>query len=198
MTTTKTAFDEARRDANWLERVDLDVAEAAEPWGDHPLVEAIGKASDLADQPPLLAASLVTLGVGLAGGDRRLARTGGRMLAAFALATAVKTLVKDHVDRPRPEKVAREGEHEVEPGDSEDGEERSLPSGHSAGAFAVARAVAREYPAASVPAHLIAGSAALVQIPRKAHFPTDVLLGTLIGIGAEAVVGAILPAQERD
>ncbi|WP_343343839.1 phosphatase PAP2 family protein [Sphingomicrobium sp. XHP0239] len=198
MTERSQKLDEAKRDAGWLERLDLDIVKVTEPYGDHPAIEAIGTASELADQPPLITASLVACGIGLAAKDRRLARTGARMLASHALATGMKTLIKNNFDRPRPDKVEREGEHQVEEGTSEDGEKRSLPSGHSAGAFAVARAVARDYPGASIPAHTLAGTAALVQVPRKAHFLSDVVIGTAIGFAAEAIVSGIFRKLEHE
>ena len=67
-------------------------------------------------------------------------------------------------------------------------EETSFPSGHSAGAAAVARAFARDYPEHAAPAYAAAGALALAQIPRCAHYPTDVGAGLALGLAAEAVV----------
>ena len=192
MAGAKDNLDKAAAGEGPVTRADLAIVRAVQPFSENPLVKGIGKASELADQPPLIAASIATDVVGLAVRDRRLARTGLRMLASHALATGIKTLLKDNVDRPRPEKVEREGEHDIELGDSEDGEERSFPSGHSAGAMAVARAVVREYPGSAPFAHTIGLAASAVQIPRKAHFPSDVVVGIAIGLASEALVGLVL------
>ena len=194
MTDPSNQFEKSKKDAGPIERLDLEIVKRSEPLGDQPVIAAIGRASDLADQPPLITASLVTAGIGLLARDRRLAKAGLRMLAAHVAATGIKTLIKDNFDRPRPDKVEREGKHDVKEGHSQDGEERSLPSGHSAGAFAVARAVARDYPGASMPAHMMAMTAAAVQVPRKSHFPSDVLLGSLVGILAEFGVSLVIDA----
>ena len=52
----------------------------------------------------------------------------------------------------------------------------------------MARAVVREYPASAPVAYALSGAAALVQIPRKAHFPSDVALGIVIGLVSEKLV----------
>jgi membrane-associated phospholipid phosphatase len=171
-------------------RLDLAVIEAVEPWADNPAVEALGKASELADQPPLVTASALTLAAGLLGRKPRLARTGARMLAAHGLATLIKALVKNHVDRTRPREVEKNGKHEAKPGRSSAKEKRSFPSGHSAGAVAVARAVTRDNPSAAAIAYPLAATAAAIQVPRKAHFPSDVIVGAAIGLLAEALVAA--------
>ncbi|HYD37393.1 MAG TPA: phosphatase PAP2 family protein, partial [Allosphingosinicella sp.] len=132
---------------------------------------------------------LATIAAGLAGGDRRLARAGLRMLAAHTLATLAKDFVKNRVDRTRPRSKGKPGkDHVPRPGRRTAKEETSFPSGHSAGAAAVARAFARDYPEHGAPAYAAASALALAQIPRCAHYPTDVAAGVAIGLAAEAVV----------
>ncbi|GGD63360.1 phosphatase PAP2 family protein [Erythrobacter arachoides] len=188
----QTNLDDAATGEGLIASMDLAVVGALHPYRDNPALKAIGAASELADQPPLIAASLGTLIAGLLTRRPRLARTGLAMLASHALATGIKTLVKDRIDRPRPGKVEREGEHAIEPGTSTDGEDRSFPSGHSAGAFAVARAVAREYPGGAPVAMALATTASAIQVPRKAHFPSDVIVGVAIGLASEAIVAFAL------
>lgn len=178
--------------------IDLRVAKKLHPYGESPVVEALGKASDLADQPPLVAASVLTLATGLALRKPSLTRTGARMLASHGLATLLKTLIKDRVDRTRPKKVEREGEHEIARGKSKDGEERSFPSGHSAGAAAVARAIVAENPGAAPIAYPLAGFAAGMQLPRKAHFLSDVVAGIAIGLIADRIIGWVMPKRHGD
>jgi membrane-associated phospholipid phosphatase len=112
------------------------------------------------------------------------------MLAAHTLATLAKDFVKHRVDRTRPRSVRKPGK-DAKPRAGRDTakEETSFPSGHSAGAAAVGRAFAREYPERSVPAYGGAAMLALAQIPRCAHYPTDVGAGVAIGLAAVAVNG---------
>ena len=189
-TTDRAKLRQAARGAGPVATLDLAIVEALDPWCDHPVVEALGEAAELADQPPLIAASASTLAAGLATRRPALARTGLRMIAAHGLATLLKTMVKDRIDRTRPHEVAKKGKHEIEPGRSKAGEKRSFPSGHSAGAVAVARAVVRGHPRAAPVAYPLAAVASAIQVPRKTHFPSDVLVGAAIGLVAEALVAA--------
>lgn len=181
----------AEREGGPITALDMKAVKASEAIADNPAVKAVGKASELADQPPLIGASIAVGLAGLVLRNPRLMRTGLRMLASHGLATGVKTVIKDNFDRPRPNKVEKDGEHDVEPGHSKEGDERSLPSGHSAGAIAVARAIGREYSKVGPVAVTAAGLAAAVQVPRKAHFPSDVALGLAIGWLSEVVVNAV-------
>jgi undecaprenyl-diphosphatase len=121
------------------------------------------------------------------------------MLAAHTLATVAKNFVKHRVDRARPRSKHLEGkDHKLAPGRSTAKEETSFPSGHSAGAAAVARAFVRDYPEHAPAAYAAAGAISLAQIPRCAHYPTDVGAGLAIGVAAEALVSAafdLLPSR---
>jgi undecaprenyl-diphosphatase len=57
----------------------------------------------------------------------------------------------------------------------------SFPSGHSASAFAFASAVGREIPAISVPLRGLAGAVAYSRVHTGVHYPTDVIIGSIIG-----------------
>jgi membrane-associated phospholipid phosphatase len=152
-------------------------------------VRLLEHVADLGDQPQMRIVCGATIAVGLIAGDRRLARTGLRMLAAHTLATLAKDFVKRRVDRTRPRSLDEPGKDlKPRPGRNEAKEETSFPSGHSAGAASVARAFAREYPDHALPAYGAAGVLALAQIPRCAHSPTDVGAGLAIGIVAELTV----------
>jgi membrane-associated phospholipid phosphatase len=182
-----------RKAAAKLERADAAVAEAALPHRTTLSVRLLEHVADLGDQPPMRTLCAATIATGLAGGDRRLLRAGLSMLAAHTLATLAKDFVKRRVDRTRPRSKGRKGkDHRMAPGESEAKEETSFPSGHSAGAAAVARAFAREYPEHAGPAYAAAAVIALAQIPRCAHYPTDVGAGLAIGAAAEGVVSAVL------
>ncbi len=175
-------------DASPIERADAHVATAASAWRDHPAVAIAGALSEVADQPPLIAISSLTLVAGLVAGRPRVARAGARMLAAHLLATWIKSVVKDHVDRTRPNLLVDEAEYRMEPGRSRDGEQRSFPSGHTAGMLAVTRALAREYPAAVLPGAILTTAVAAIQVPRCAHYPSDLAGGAVVGWAAEATV----------
>ncbi|WP_299308413.1 phosphatase PAP2 family protein [uncultured Croceicoccus sp.] len=187
-------FENAARDGDLgpIARADLAIADAAEPLADLWPIRALAKASELADQPPLVAATLAVTVAGIAARDTRLARAGLRMLTSHALATGLKTVAKNNVDRTRPRKVDEDGEHDAKPGHSKDGDYRSFPSGHTAGAVAVARAVTREYPGGAGVAYTAAATAALVQIPKKAHFASDVIVGAAIGLLSERMIDRIV------
>ncbi len=184
----------AKQQAKRLVDVDIDAGRGvAGELHDHPVVKFAGMLSEVADQPPMVAINLSTIAVGLCRGDARLTRTGVRMLAAHSLATLAKAVIKANVDRARPKLFSDREDHRPKPGDTDEGPQNSFPSGHTAGAVAVARAVAREYPDAAGPAYAGAAAVAAIQVPRGTHFPIDVAVGAVIGLIAEAVVTQVLP-----
>ena len=172
-----------------VEAADLRITRAIAHHRHKPEVKAAGAASELADQPPLIALSAGVLAAGLLLRRRGLARTGARMLAAHALATGVKTAIKRSIDRTRPDHAIERG-YRAAPGDSDRHELSSFPSGHTAGAVAVAEAIAREAPALATPMRLFAVAVALVQLPRAKHFVSDVAAGAAIGWAGERAASA--------
>ena len=185
----------AEKAAKALMDADAAARDTVRPWRETAPVEALSWYSELGDQPQMLAISGGLLATGLARGDRRMTRAGARMIAAHLLATAAKNFVKRRVDRTRPRSAVGEHGHKPKLGRTDTKEETSFPSGHSAGAISVARAFAREYPEYRTPALAGAGLIALAQIPRCAHYPTDVGAGLAIGLAAEAAVGAVWPGR---
>lgn len=171
-----------------VEQADRAVAAVASPARHTPAVRVLGWLSEIADQPPLITVCAATLAAGLVVRNRRLAAAGGRMLAAELLATEMKSFVKHRVDRTRPRVVADGGEYAMRPGGSDDSDVSSFPSGHTAGAVAVARAFGREYPHHRVAVGLAAVAIAGIQIPRGQHYATDLVAGAVIGLAAEALV----------
>jgi membrane-associated phospholipid phosphatase len=145
--------------------------------------------SKIGDQPPLRMLCAGLIASGAAAGSGRLARAGSRALLAHSLATFAKDFVKHRVDRSRPrEMLGGNGSNRVKPGRRTAKAETSFPSGHSAGAIAVARAVSREFPEHGGKALAAAGLVAAAQVPRCSHYPTDVGAGLAIGLAAEALV----------
>lgn len=177
----------ARQALKAVEKADLEVTRAVAGMRHEPFVVQAGNASEIGDQPPLLALSGAILAAGLWRGNARLTRAGGRMLAAHLLATAIKAAIKRSIDRTRPDTALVEG-YRMKAGDSDAHALSSMPSGHTAGAVAVAEALAREYAVLATPARLIAASVAIIQVPRCKHYVSDVLVGAAIGLAAERVV----------
>jgi hypothetical protein len=142
----------------------------------------IGTASEIGDQPQMRLLCAATIGYGLIRRDSQLAGVGLKMLAAHTLATWGKSGVKSVVDRTRPESG---DDPRVRPGRSNNHQENSFPSGHSAGAVAVAEAFARSYPERATMARIAAMMVAAVQVPRGTHYVGDVVVGMVIGLIAE-------------
>jgi len=179
------------------ERADIASVEALSPILKLPAIKAIGRIGEVADEPPLLAVSGATLAIGLIARDRRLARAGAGMLVAHFIAIGIKTLGKNNVDRSRPPGLIKHGRYTMKPGHSRDKSMRSFPSGHTAGAVALARAVVREYPERAGAAYGVAATLGALQVMRRAHYPGDVLAGTLVGVASEAVAHGLLKPIEK-
>jgi membrane-associated phospholipid phosphatase len=173
-----------------IERADIAVTAEAAPLRRTWPVRALGAVSEVADQPQLITACTATAAYGLLSGNERLASTGLRMLAAELVATKLKGLIKHRVDRTRPNVVDAGKRYELQPGHEHASDYNSFPSGHTAGAVGVARAIARGYPEHRLSAYSAAAAIAAIQIPRSKHYPTDLAAGAMIGLVAEGAVFA--------
>ena len=188
----------ANRKLNKIEKADLKIADSVAIDGKGAAGRLLSKFADLGDQPPLIAISAGVFAYGLVSGNRKLTRTGLRMFAAHSVATAIKGFAKDEVDRTRPDEALDDAPYKLEAGHSEDGGLRSMPSGHSAGLAAVARAAGREYPEVAVPAAVAAAAIAAAQLPSRNHFASDVAVGVGIGLASEAAVAKLMgPPQKQ-
>jgi len=177
-----------------LLQVDHDVHEAMRGHHKRKPVKLLGLLSDIGDQPQLrlLCGSVMVLG--LVRRDPRMLAAGVRMLVSHEVATAAKSAVKDRVHRRRPRSADGKDEEQVREGGKPDKEESSFPSGHSAGSLAVASAYSAVFPEYKTPALLGAAAVALAQIPRCAHYPTDVAAGLAIGGLSDKIVGVAIKA----
>jgi membrane-associated phospholipid phosphatase len=117
------------------------------------------------------------------------------LAASVALATLLKGTIKQALSRTRPNVLLDQGRYRVEPLGPDAGPWHSFPSGHTAGSVALARAAARCWPGAWWPAYAGAAAVGIVQVPRGAHYPSDVLAGLVIGVAAEIVVHRLLPSM---
>lgn len=176
---------EGRRAGKALLEVDHRTQQLLRPYAHSRAVAALHPVSKLADQPQLRLLSGALLLAGLFGRNRRLVNAGSRMILAHEAATFAKDSVKTEIDRTRPRSASSKEEKKPKPGDSHAKELTSFPSGHSAGAIAVARAFSREFPEYGAAAIGGATLLALLQIVRCAHYPTDVAAGLGLGLAAE-------------
>ncbi|MDB5724180.1 MAG: phosphatase family protein [Novosphingobium sp.] len=167
---------------------DRKVRAAVVPYKGTVPVKVLGWLSDVGDQRQLRIVAGTMFLAGVVRSDARMARAGLRMFIAHELATVAKNFIKHRVDRTRPRSTSQSSEQKPRPGHSRQKEETSFPSGHSAGSMAVARAFVREYPEHRAAAYALAGGIALAQIPRCAHYPSDVVVGLAVGAAAEELM----------
>jgi len=177
--------------AKVVEKADREATHKAAKHRDEPLVKATGFLAEIGDQPQLVATSIGTVVIGVLARRPDVIRGGVRMLAAHAAATFVKSAIKASIDRTRPEKAIEDGNARFEPGESRDHDQNSFPSGHTAGAVAVARAVSRDIQGAGGPAALISGAVAAAQPVNGKHYLSDLVVGAAVGWIAEALVSAV-------
>ena len=173
---------------NAIEKADIAAARKLAPHRRDRAVKALGRFGKLGDQPPLFTLGALTLAVGVLLQRRPVIEAGLRVLAAEALATALKSAVKKRVARTRPHKMLEDGEYRAEPGEPDGKGEQSFPSGHTAGAVAVAGVLSAFHPPATVPLYAAAATISLIQAPTAKHYPSDIAAGAAIGgLSAAAV-----------
>jgi membrane-associated phospholipid phosphatase len=67
----------------------------------------------------------------------------------------------------------------------------SFPSGHSASGFAFAAAVGHELPALALPVDALAAAVAYSRVHTGVHYPSDALVGSLVGAATGTVVAGL-------
>jgi hypothetical protein len=145
--------------------------------------ESVGKPMYVVTESITPVAVAAPLGIFLAGvikKDDKLKQDSYTIAAAQLFSSVITVGLKLGVDRPRPfvtypkdiTKYSKAGSH-------------SFPSGHTSMAFNVATAVTLCYPKwyVYVPAYLWAGSVGYSRMYLGVHYPSDVLVGALIGSG---------------
>ena len=186
----------AKKLAKKLAKADQRATHKAAKLRKTPLMKVVATLAELADQPPLIAASIGTIVIGLATKRADLARGGARMLASHLLATGAKLVIKRQFDRTRPGHALDHDGHHFSHSDEGGHEEKSFPSGHTAGAVAVALAASHDIDGAAIPAALATGAVAAAQAPAGNHYLTDVAAGAAVGWAAEVVVSAVFDRLE--
>jgi membrane-associated phospholipid phosphatase len=176
--------------ARWLdeaERLDLAAYAAIAERSTPALDRAMRNLSRAADYSKLSIAAAAALAAAGGPTGRRAAAMG---LASVAVtATVVNLVLKPLGRRRRPDRVAQrvpQARHVRMPISS------SFPSGHAAAAFAFATGVGHVSPAAGVPLQALAALVGYSRIHTGVHFPGDVVVGALAGVGlAEVTVRAL-------
>jgi len=169
---------------------DRKASELFRPYKDTTPVKTLAWFGQAGDQLQLRVLCGGVVALGLLRRDPRMIEAGARMLVSHEAATLAKKAVKNRVDRWRPRAA---GGRSVKPrkGHSKAKELNSFPSGHSAGAMAVAQAAANAYPAHGAAIRAAGVSVGLVQVPTCAHYPSDVAAGLAIGSLTERLVGRL-------
>ena len=129
----------------------------------------------------------IAASMALLGGSRGRRAAFEGLLAIGTTSAAVNLGIKPLARRPRPARAepAPFGDRYVPMPTS-----TSFPSGHAASAFAFASAIARETPRLAVPIGLLAGAVAHSRVHTGVHYPSDVVIGSILGAGTAAMVTA--------
>jgi membrane-associated phospholipid phosphatase len=179
--------DESDASASEVEKADIALGKKIASKRHHPAVKAAAAAGKFGDQGPLYAMAAGVLGVGIASRHRRVTDCGLAMLAAIALADGGKRIAKSLVRRTRPHILIDHGRYDVDTGGSDDKQEQSFPSGHTACTLAAARALSRHAPETTGAAAAATAVIALSRVAEGKHWPLDVAAGAVIGLAAEAL-----------
>lgn len=131
---------------------------------------------------------MIASGVALALGGDDCRSTVEACLKSAALTELVVSSLKYTTNRQRPQ-----GSHSRL--------NSSFPSSHAAAAFTVAACISERYPSFAVPSYSLAALIASSRIYHKRHYPSDVLVGALLGIGcariSESYLGGLHLGMDR-
>lgn len=158
--------------------IDIRVLRSLNPnqpmWADKPLTFTTNTM-----KPVCAAVPIGLVATGLITKDKAMVRAGLVNGASFAMTIGVTYGAKALVKRPRPYLTYPDLRNLTTESS------RSMPSGHTAGAFSMATALTLSYPRwyVAVPAYLWAGTVAYSRMHLGVHYPSDVLMGALIGTG---------------
>ena len=127
-----------------------------------------------------LGAPLIVTSIGLIQNDNALKKKGYYIGATLLTSAVLTTTLKFAIDRDRPFVTYPDIQKLTGAGSP------SFPSGHTSEAFATATALSLAFPKWYViaPSFLWAGAAGYSRMHLGVHYPTDVLVGALIGSGS--------------
>jgi membrane-associated phospholipid phosphatase len=179
----------ARRDSvrRELSAVDRAIYSAVAATPTPSLDEPLRRLSNAANNSRLwLAIATGLLGTGSPAGRRAAARG----TAAIGVTSALVNLAaKSAWSRPRPDRAEARvpAQRNVRMPSS-----ASFPSGHAASGFAFASAIGRDQPWLGLALRFLAAAVAYSRVHAGAHYPGDVVVGSLIGEGTgQAVAGLV-------
>jgi membrane-associated phospholipid phosphatase len=179
----------------WLrdaDRVDVAVYSAVAATPTPSLDRAMGRLASAADFSRLWLASAVLLAATRGTEGRRAARMG--LASILTASTFVNVAIKPLARRRRPDRTALGvplARHVPMPAS------RSLPSGHSASAFAFATGVGQVLPRDAVALRLLAALVAYSRVHTGVHFPGDVAVGALIGAASAQLTAQAIERRGR-
>ncbi len=170
-----------------VRRIDLALYRALAKTRTPALDVALGRLSQAANY------SRISIGLAFAlalGGGRQGTRAAVRGMASVGVTSAVVNLAfKPILRRQRPDRRAlfTPGRSRVRmPGS------RSFPSGHTAAAFAFATGAGRELAWAGPPLYALAALVGYSRVHTGVHYPLDVIVGALAGLGLGELTGACI------
>lgn len=136
-------------------------------------------------KPVAMAAPAGLFLTGILRKDRETEHAGILLGTSILLTQGFTHVLKIGFDRRRPYEALANVHTPIGPADT-----RSFPSGHSSTAFATATMLALTYPKwyVAVPAYTWAGLVGYSRIAVGVHYPSDVIVGALVGMGTSLLV----------
>ncbi len=130
--------------------------------------------------PVSLGAPVIVFGLGWLKDDGDLRQKGLMMGASMFLSTAIATTMKYTINRTRPFDKYQDIEQVIPVHTA------SFPSGHTSSAFTTATSLSLAFPKWYViaPSYIWASSVGYSRMHLGEHYPSDVLVGALIGMGS--------------
>ena len=99
------------------------------------------------------------------------------ILLAFLIERLIYFVLKNSLKRNRPEAALKNFRSIITPSD-----QFSFPSGHTSAAFLMATLLSSQFPSLLIPLYCWALLIGCSRVVLGVHFPTDILVGSLLGI----------------
>ena len=168
--------------------VDVRLADSANAFAlHHDGWEDVARAYAQLSEPLFIALVVLLAVIGVARRQSSLVWASGLAVAAAGVGLTVAVVVSRIVARPRPfvthPQIHLFLAHAPDPG---------FPSDHATAAFAIAAALMLRLGHRALPVLIGAGALAVSRVLVGVHYPTDVLVGALLGIAAALLVCVIV------